>query len=219
MDFVQLLVQYGTLAGAAVLLLGVALLVAIFRRGGGRPRGVLGWIGTVVTVPVVGFSVLFLWWAAGKLGPLQSAFRHAGAPAPALAFTGADDGERHTLAEYRGRVVVLNLWATWCGPCRAELPGLDRLQREYGREGLVVVALSDEPLEQQAKLPGWENLQVVRGVVDGATADPALYVPGQVARPVTHLIGRDGVLSRTLVGEAPYERFVELVRPLLRAHV
>ncbi len=121
-------------------------------------------------------------------------------------------------AERRGKVVVLNLWATWCGPCRAELPGLDRLQREYGPEGLVVVALSDEPLEQQAKLPGWERLQVVRGVVDGATANPSLYVRGQVARPVTHLIDRNGVLRRTLVEAAPYERFAELVRPLLRAH-
>lgn len=63
------------------------------------------------------------------------------APAPDAAFTGPDGGEI-TLARFGGKLVVLNFWATWCAPCRREMPSLDRLQGELGGEKLEVVALS-----------------------------------------------------------------------------
>lgn len=64
-------------------------------------------------------------------------------PVPALTFTDAD-GRQATLAEFRGRVVVLNLWATWCGPCVQEMPSLDALQAKLGGPGFAVVALSQD---------------------------------------------------------------------------
>ncbi|MCY4229856.1 MAG: TlpA disulfide reductase family protein [Alphaproteobacteria bacterium] len=62
-------------------------------------------------------------------------------PAPDAAFTDSDGGEI-TLAQFRGKLVVLNFWATWCAPCRREMPSLDRLQGKLGGETLEVVALS-----------------------------------------------------------------------------
>jgi thiol-disulfide isomerase/thioredoxin len=62
-------------------------------------------------------------------------------PVPELTFFDADRKEV-TLADFRGKVVVLNLWATWCAPCRREMPSLDRLQAKHGGEGLEVIALS-----------------------------------------------------------------------------
>ncbi len=62
-------------------------------------------------------------------------------PAPALAFEDAA-GNPLTLADFRGQVVVLNLWATWCGPCRKEMPSLDRLEAEHGPDGIYVLPLS-----------------------------------------------------------------------------
>jgi thiol-disulfide isomerase/thioredoxin len=53
-----------------------------------------------------------------------------------------DKGKHHTLADFKGKVVVLNLWATWCGPCMEELPTLDKLEEELAAEGLVVIPLS-----------------------------------------------------------------------------
>lgn len=73
--------------------------------------------------------------AAFNLAPTQPK------PAPALAFQDAQ-GNQLSLEDFRGQVVVLNLWATWCGPCRREMPSLDRLQAEYGHGGLHVLALS-----------------------------------------------------------------------------
>lgn len=60
---------------------------------------------------------------------------------PEVGFQGAAE-KRHTLADFRGKVVLLNLWATWCAPCREEMPALDRLQQALGGPDFEVVALS-----------------------------------------------------------------------------
>ena len=72
-------------------------------------------------------------------------FRAAAPPedVPELSFEDAD-GKPMTLADFRGRVVVLNLWATWCGPCVAEMPSLDALQARFDPKKLAVVALNED---------------------------------------------------------------------------
>ncbi|MBL4871692.1 MAG: TlpA family protein disulfide reductase [Robiginitomaculum sp.] len=60
---------------------------------------------------------------------------------PTLTFS-AHNNQRANLQDFRGRVVILNVWATWCAPCIAEIPSLDQLQREYSAQGLKVVAVS-----------------------------------------------------------------------------
>jgi thiol-disulfide isomerase/thioredoxin len=85
--------------------------------------------------------------ALSRLGPLArgevAAFQVAPRPepAPALAFD-APDGSRRTLADFRGRAILLNLWATWCEPCRREMPALDRLQGTLGGPGFEVVSVN-----------------------------------------------------------------------------
>jgi peroxiredoxin len=60
------------------------------------------------------------------------------------------DGKTYTLSALRGHVVLLNFWATWCPPCRKEMPDMDKLYRELGSKGLVVLAVSDEPRDKVA---------------------------------------------------------------------
>src|SRR5215468_4013384 len=62
-------------------------------------------------------------------------------PAPGDPFKDSSGKELH-LADFRGKLVLLNIWATWCAPCRAEMPSLDRLQAKLGDEGLLVLPLS-----------------------------------------------------------------------------
>jgi len=71
------------------------------------------------------------------------------APAPDVPFTDAG-GKTHTLAEFKGKAVVLNLWATWCGPCVAEMPTLARLQTESAGKPVAVVAVSLDRVEDRA---------------------------------------------------------------------
>ncbi len=85
--------------------------------------------------------------ALARMAPLArgevAAFEVSPAPvrAPALAFA-APDGSRRELAGFRGRAVLLNLWATWCEPCKREMPALDRLQAELGGAAFEVVAVN-----------------------------------------------------------------------------
>ena len=75
--------------------------------------------------------------------PALGAFVKPAAPqaVPDLSFTSAD-GKPHRLSEWRGKVVLLNLWATWCAPCKVEMPSLDRLQAKLGGDAFAVLALS-----------------------------------------------------------------------------
>ncbi len=68
-------------------------------------------------------------------------------PEPAPAITFADEaGKAHSLADFRGRVVLVNFWATWCVPCKREMPSLDRLQATLGSERFQVLALSQDKI-------------------------------------------------------------------------
>ena len=77
-------------------------------------------------------------------------FNRVDFPAPGIELTDLV-GNPVALADYRGQVVLLNNWATWCPPCVQELTVLDRLYKTYRDKGLVVVALSDEPRERLQK--------------------------------------------------------------------
>ena len=92
-----------------------------------------------VAVAAAALGVYFATWQAQTKLPFA---RAAGAKAmPDLAFEDAS-GRRHTLADFQGKFVLLNLWATWCAPCREEMPALDRLQAQMASERFQVVALS-----------------------------------------------------------------------------
>jgi len=80
---------------------------------------------------------------AADLPPLGHKMNPVSPPLVAPDFELPDmDGEAHTLAEFRGKVVMLNFWATWCPPCRREMPSMQRLYEKYSEQGLVVVAVN-----------------------------------------------------------------------------
>ena len=80
-------------------------------------------------------------------------------PLPELAFTDADD-KPLSLADYKGKTVLLNFWATWCGPCVKEMPSLDRLQAKFGRQRLVVLPLSLDGASRAKVAPFYENAKL-----------------------------------------------------------
>ena len=105
-----------------------------------------------------------------------------------------------TLADYRGQVVLLNLWATWCGPCRVEMPSIEALHRDYGPKGLKVVAVS---IDQ----PGAEEAIRAFLLERGLTFEVLYESSGEIQRtyqtsgvPETFLIGRDGVIRKKHLG-------------------
>ncbi len=104
------------------------------------------------------------------------------------------EGAQHTLADYRGKVVFLNFWASFCEPCREEMPSMERLVRQYQDRGLVMIAISFDPDAQDARafmaqfLPGQRSAMTV-------LHDPQAQVGmayGTELLPETYLIDRDG---------------------------
>jgi len=140
-----------------------------------------------------------------------------GQPAPALVVRQLDGGHLD-LAALRGKVVVVNLWATWCPPCRAEMPLLQAFYARHAAEGVVVVGLSaDDPHDRKAVL------EVMRGFTYPAAllsdARPNGFGKPQ-ALPITYVIGPDGVIrARLLPTKAPLteQRLEAVVAPLLPA--
>ena len=102
----------------------------------------------IAGVAVLGASISGIFRAIGERGASPDVGPGTGvgwaiAPQllPEIRFQGAD-GKSYTLSDFRGKVVLLNVWATWCAPCRKEMPALDRLQQKLGGPDFQVVALS-----------------------------------------------------------------------------
>jgi thiol-disulfide isomerase/thioredoxin len=123
--------------------------------------------------------------------------------APAdLAFTDLE-GKRHALADYKGKLLVVNFWATWCGPCLHEIPALIKAQTEYGSKGLQLVgpAVDDpEDVKAQAKKLGF-NYPIFVGESDGMLDIMTKLGNTSGALPFSVVIGPDGKILERQLGE------------------
>jgi thiol-disulfide isomerase/thioredoxin len=187
--------------GAAAALI-VAIFVAVYVTGDGQGNGGEGGVCEAAAPRAAALDPL----ATGEL----AAFQVAKEPQKLtdLAFTGADE-EPMTLADFQGRVALVNLWATWCAPCRAEMPALDRLQAALGGEDFAVVPVSvdtgerDRPAQFLESI-GVENLPLY---TDPSTKIfEALKARGlAVGLPVTVLLDRDGCRLGHINGPAEWD--------------
>ena len=111
---------------------------------------------------------------------------------------------RRTLDDYRGKVVLLNIWATWCGPCIVEMPTLEALHREFKDTDLRVVAVSiDQPQTEHAIRDFVKELGLTFDVLHDPEGDitRAYQATGY---PETFVIGRDGVIRKKVIGAADW---------------
>jgi thiol-disulfide isomerase/thioredoxin len=106
------------------------------------------------------------------------------------------------LSKYAGKVLIVNLWATWCGPCRSEIPELVKLYKEYRGQGLEVVGLSTEhPEESVEKVKRFVQDYAVNYRIGWATPDVAItLMQGNDSIPQSFVIGRDGRVIKRFVG-------------------
>ena len=151
--------------------------------------------------------------ATPGLGDLSRLQPTDGAAVPELRFSTAD-GTVRTLADYAGQGVVLNLWATWCVPCVAEMPALDALARLVANDGVAVLALSSDrggapPVERFYRD---KNIQTLPVLLD--PRGDAARALGARGIPTTLLIDRAGKERGRLEGAADWSsaEFVEAIR-------
>lgn len=134
--------------------------------------------------------------------------------APALALKDIR-GRVLRLSDYRGKVVLLNFWATWCPPCRAEMPDLVKLQREHRSRGLQVLGVTYPPQTAAEVRRFIKRLNVNYPVALGTKETKALFDPGETL-PVTVVIDREGNVRELIEGILLPEEFEQKIRPLLR---
>ena len=129
-------------------------------------------------------------------------------------FKGTDlNGRSVDLRSYRGKVVLLNFWATWCASCQVELPRFDAWQKKYGADGLQVLTVSmddgDAPVRKTVR-----RLHLALPVVMGDAKLGEAY-GGVLGLPVTFLIRRDGVVEAKVKGETDLDALESQVRRML----
>jgi cytochrome c biogenesis protein CcmG, thiol:disulfide interchange protein DsbE len=171
------------------------------------------------TVAALALLVVFAWSFRERFLPVEVGTRAPDFPATDLA------GRPVRLEQLRGEVVLLNVWATWCGPCREEMPSLERLHRELGPSGLRIIAVSVDAASGAVDRDGRRGGDVAAfarefGLTFAIWHDPQ----GGVQRiyrttgvPETFVIGRDGVIRKKAIGALEWDgpAQVELLRRLL----
>jgi cytochrome c biogenesis protein CcmG/thiol:disulfide interchange protein DsbE len=137
-----------------------------------------------------------------------------GEPAPPFTLASLE-GSQISLADFRGKVVILNFWATWCPPCKREIPDFIALQTKYAAQGLQVVgvAVSDE---ESAVRKFVSDAGMNYPVVFGTPAVSSQY-GGIESIPTTFIIDREGRTRETFVGYRSADTFEAVIGPLLGA--
>ena len=127
------------------------------------------------------------------------------------------NGNKARLSDYQGRIVVLNFWATWCGPCKEELPRLARMADQYAAKNVAFVLAS---IDEQKKLEAVRDFvaqqKVSLPVWVGADVDLLEQLSGTNVVPATLIIDDKGEIVRAINGEAREEDVKEAVEWLLR---
>jgi thiol-disulfide isomerase/thioredoxin len=181
------------LIGAAVLLIA-AVASALYRKEPAAPA-----VAELSAQPAA---------APGQQPPAQP---QAPAELPANVM-GADidllDGRSKKLSDYAGKVVVLDLWATWCGPCRQEIPHLVEIAKTYKDKGVEVIGLTNEnpmtdapavkEFSKQFKINypiGWATPQMQLGLMRGRNGIPQTFILGRDGKIVNHFVGFSAAIS------------------------
>lgn len=176
-------------------------------------------LAAAIILVVGGLSAIF--WMSAKTAEPKPSVNSYGAPALAQKggtvtdFTiGALDGDPIALADYEGEVIIMNFWATWCPPCRAEMPGINRFYEAYKDDGLVVLAINEE-----------ESAETVRPFIqtNNFSFPVLLDSEGRVAQqystrsfPTTFIIDRQGIIQHVQTGEISEDELARVVLPLLQ---
>lgn len=129
---------------------------------------------------------------------------------------GSIDGSRVSAADFDGQVLLINFWATWCVPCRAEMPMLSEVHRDFSGQGLQVVGIALDDVQRARDFVAELGIAypVLVGMAD-VMATGRVYGNPSGLLPYSVLIDRDGIVRWTRLGELAKTEFLEQAQPLL----
>jgi len=155
-------------------------------------------------------AVYFVRRAHTPIGVSSGTTNHQLAPDFALP---TPDGRDLQLSSYRGKVVLLDFWATWCDPCREEIPHFVDLQQKYGERGLQIIGVSMDDSAEPVR-PFYLRFHMNYPVVMGTAKTGELY-GGILGLPISFLIGRDGRIYTKHIGATDASVFEREIKHLI----
>ncbi len=199
--------------GNYVLILAMVIIYLVDRRvskGLSRGQKVIAWIGFGVPQIALGALIFMINF---PLKPMVTALatvdRSIGANVADFDYLNVGNGEVENIRDYDEKVVLLNIWATYCGPCVREFPDLKKLESTFP-ENLVVVAISEEAPERIRQfLEKVESPSIVGSQEEGRWINPESFLPLSI------IINR-GVVTERFFGRKTYEEFEAIVRETLQ---
>lgn len=170
------------------------------------------WVAVLATLASVGFAVVLV----AKMRP-RTAVLEPNQPAPAFEALRLD-GTVSGLAAYRGQVILLNVWATWCGPCRVEMPSMERLQREFAGTDFRIVAVSVDQEGSEVVRQFAADLGLTFDILHDPTGE-IQHIYQTTGVPESWVIDRNGIIVKKVVGATEWDSPTNtaLVRMLLDA--
>jgi thiol-disulfide isomerase/thioredoxin len=173
-------------------------LVALYRMGGGQSNA--------IAAQCAGSRAVVARMAPVALGEVAAVnVSSSPVPAPSLSFEGPG-GEAKVLADFRGKAILLNLWATWCVPCRQEMPTLDQLETQRGGPDFEVVAINVDTTKLQSRQSflasaGVNNIKFYADP-SGSVFQALRSAGATIGLPTTLLIDKDGCSVGSIAGPA-----------------
>jgi thiol-disulfide isomerase/thioredoxin len=179
---------------------------------------------TFVALTAIVFFVHFAGQGTRVSGARAENTSQTSPPSGVRDFTLKDlQGQEESLGQFKGKIVLVNFWATWCGPCRIEIPWLMALQEKYGRQGFTVlgVAMDDEgksavaPFIQKERFKIGANSQPVNYPILIGSDEVAEKFGGLLGLPTTILIAPDGRQVKRIDGLLSYDEVDKTIQSLL----
>ena len=179
-------------------------------RRGAEKSGATKWV--VLAIAFVSLAY-FVWGhastPAGSSSPVATAGTAAAPP-----FTLPDiNNKQVSLSDFKGKIVILDFWATWCPPCKREIPDFIDLQKEYGSKGVQIVGIG---LDDPGKLRAFARQNGMNYPVLLGTQDLALEYGGIQGIPTTFIIDRSGKIVSKFEGYRPRQVFEDEIKKLLK---
>ena len=165
-------------------------------------------IGLISAAIILSVAIAYTFYQGSRPTPLKSGSTSNSSALPENVMQASInllDGQKTKLADYSGKVLIVDLWATWCGPCKQEIPHLVEIAKEYKEKGVEVIGLTNENPETDAEWVkqfseafninyriGWADDEMQAGLTRGRNSIPQTFI-----------IGRDGKIVRHFVGFSP----------------
>jgi len=175
---------------------------------------------TAVFIVFLAITTLLVVWSLKQNSPFFQSANQApvrvGLPAPDFTFPGLD-GKKVSLSDYRGKVVFVNIWATWCPPCVEEMPSMQKLYQKLKGEDFEILAVSIDSKGAKIVAPFMKKYKLTfPALMDSLGTIKRIYKTTGV--PESYIIDKDGILAKKVIGPLDWSRpdILRLFRDLIQ---